>query len=61
MPTKDIYHEIVKTGLISDGWNITDDPLIIRFGGVEMYVDLGAKKVIAAEKDNQKIAIVKVF
>jgi hypothetical protein len=26
-------------------------------GGVEMYVDLGAEKIIAAEKDGQKIAV----
>jgi hypothetical protein len=26
-------------------------------GGVEMYVDLGAEKIIAAEKDGKKIAV----
>jgi hypothetical protein len=26
-------------------------------GDVEMYVDLGAEQLIAAEKDNEKIAV----
>jgi hypothetical protein len=30
MPAKDIYHNIVCTALIKDGWTITDDPLILK-------------------------------
>ncbi len=57
MPAKDIYHETVKTALIADGWTITDDPYIIEYGGVDLYVDLGAEKLIGAQKENQKIAV----
>lgn len=57
MPVKDIFHDAVKSALQKEGWIITDDPLYIRFGGVDMYVDLGAEKVLAAEKDGQKIAV----
>jgi hypothetical protein len=57
MPTKDIFHDIVKDALIQEGWIITHDPLFIRVGGIEMYIDLGAEKIIAAEKEEQKIAI----
>lgn len=57
MPAKDKYHEAVKSALIKDGWTITDDPLFIKFGGVEMYVDIGAEKIIGAEKDGEKIAV----
>ena len=57
MPAKDIYHECAKNALIKDGWTITDDPLTLRLGKKEMYVDLGAKKLLAAEKANKKIAI----
>lgn len=57
MPAKDIFHNTVKFALEKEGWIITHDPLLIRFGGVEMYVDLGAEKLIAAEKDGQKIAV----
>ena len=58
MAAKDVFHDIVKTALHKDGWIITDDPLHIRLGGViNMYIDLGAEKVIAAEKAGRKIAV----
>ena len=55
---KDIYHEHVKTALIKDGWTITHDPLRLLSkaeGGLE--ADLGAEKIIIAEKGLSKIAI----
>jgi hypothetical protein len=57
MPAKDIYHDCVKNALIKDGWTITHDPLKLKWGKKEMYVDLGAKRFLAAEKANHKIAI----
>jgi hypothetical protein len=58
MPAKDLYHDTVVQALIKDGWEITDDPLILSYGGRELYVDLGAeKRAIAAQKDDQKIAV----
>ena len=57
MPAKDIFHETVKKALLNDGWTITADPLYIEFGGVDLYVDLAAEKVIAAEKNGRKIAV----
>ncbi|MGE3541588.1 MAG: XisH family protein [Candidatus Tectimicrobiota bacterium] len=58
MPAQDIFHEVVKTALHKDGWIITHDPLHIRVGGaIDMYIDLGAEKVIAAEKAGRKIAV----
>lgn len=57
MPAKDIYHNTVKTALIKDGWTITHDPLSLRLGGKDMFVDLGAEKLLAAEKGSQKIAV----
>ena len=54
---KDIYHETVKTALIKDGWTITDDPLRLKFGGRMTYVDLGAQKLFAAEKQGRRIAV----
>lgn len=55
---KDIFHEIVKEALIKDGWTITDDPLTLlnrAEGGIS--TDLGAEKIIVAEKDLTKIAV----
>jgi hypothetical protein len=31
---------------------------VLQVGGVDMYVDLGAEKLLAAEKDQQRIAYV---
>ena len=57
MPAKDRYHDAVKTALIRDGWTITHDPLTLRWGKKDMFVDLGAEKLLAAEKDERKIAV----
>jgi len=58
MPAKDIYHEQVKTALSKEGWTITHDPLTLPFGRrTNIYVDLGAQRLIAASKEDQKIAV----
>jgi hypothetical protein len=57
MPARDIYHETVKTALQKDGWLITHDPLKLSWGGKDLYVDLGAEQLIAAEKAGRQIAV----
>ncbi|MGK7919706.1 MAG: XisH family protein [Trichodesmium sp.] len=57
MPAKDIFHDAVKNALIKENWMITDDPLYLEFGGVDLYVDLGAEKLVGAEKNGKKIAV----
>ena len=57
MPAKDIYHDYVKNALIKDGWSITHDPLTLKWGKKDMYADLGAKKILAAQKKERKIAV----
>lgn len=58
MSAKDLFHNVVKTALQKDNWQITHDPLHLKVeGNIDMYVDLGADKIIAAEKDLQKIAV----
>lgn len=57
MPARDTYHDVVKHALIKDGWAITDDPLHLKWGLKDMYVDLGAEKLIAAEKEGKKIGV----
>lgn len=54
---KDIYHNTVRTALENDGWTITNDPLRLQVGGRSAYVDLGAEKLLAAEKEGQRIAV----
>lgn len=58
MPARVKYHNAVRNALIKDGWTITRDPLRIRLRrGKNLYVDLGAERLIGAEKDSQKIAV----
>ena len=57
MPARDIYHDTVRNALIKDGWVITHDPLALAWGTARMYVDLGAEKLIAAQKSDRKIAL----
>jgi hypothetical protein len=57
MAARDVFHQAVKTALTKDQWLITNDPLLLQVGGVDMYVDLGAEKLLAAEKDHQHIAV----
>ena len=62
MPAKDVFHDLVKAALQKEGWIITHDPYYIDLGFVDLYIDLGAEKLIAATKDNTKIAIeIKTF
>lgn len=58
MPARDTYHNNVRNALIKDDWNITHDPLRIRLmRGKSLFVDLGAEKLLAAEKGLEKIAV----
>jgi XisH protein len=54
---KDLFHDVVKIALIKDGWQITDDPFFVKVGGVEFFIDLGAEKLFAAERNGEKIAV----
>ncbi|MCC5659314.1 XisH family protein [Nostoc sp. XA010] len=58
MSAKDKFHNIVKSALQKDGWRITHDPLLIRIENItDMYIHLGAERIIAAEREGQIIAV----
>lgn len=57
MPARNIYHESVRNALGKDGWVITHDPLRLSWGGKDTYVDLGAERLLAAEKGGRRIAV----
>ncbi len=57
MPARDLYHNNCRNALVRDGWNITHDPLRLKWGVKDMYVDLGADKILAAEKAGRKIGV----
>ena len=57
MSARDAFHEVVKTALQKDGWLITHDPYPLQAGTFDLAIDLGAEKVIAAEREGWKIAV----
>ncbi|CAN1208906.1 XisH family protein [Tumidithrix helvetica PCC 7403] len=57
MPAKDIFHDCVKIALVKDGWSISHDPYSLKVGRKDLFIDLGAEKLISAEKGSQKIAV----
>ena len=55
---RDLFHDLVKQALISDGWTVTHDPFPLhtrKEGGLS--TDLGAERIIFAENRFQKIAV----
>lgn len=54
---KDLFHNIVKEALITDGWTVTHDPFPVTYGDVQMQIDLGAERLLAAERECKKIAV----
>ena len=57
MPARDVYHNNFKSALIKAGWTITHDPYTLSFGAKDVFVDLGAERLLAAEKGSEKIAV----
>jgi hypothetical protein len=59
---KDLFHNAVRVALQKENWVITDDPLKIETGGAKFEIDLGAERLLAAERGNEKIAVeIKTF
>jgi hypothetical protein len=57
MSRKDRFHQAGRNALEKEGWTITHDPLPLKVGNLRLQADLGAEKLIAAQKDHQKIAV----
>jgi hypothetical protein len=54
---RDIFHDAVRHALVKDGWTITDDPFRLSVEGVNLQIDLGAERLIAATKEDERIAV----
>ena len=55
---RDVFHGLVRNALEQEGWIITHDPFPLiqrREGGLQ--TDLGAEKLIVAQKGIEKIAV----
>jgi hypothetical protein len=57
MTAKDKFHAAVRTALEKEQWRITADPLKFKYGGVKFRIDLSADRLLAAERENEKIAV----
>jgi len=59
---RDKFHSLVRNALEGEGWTITNDPLTLKTGTIQVQIDLGAERVIAAQKGDEKIAVeIKTF
>jgi hypothetical protein len=54
---KDRFHYVVRTALEKEGWQITADPYEIRVDDIDFEIDLAAERLLAAVRDDQKIAV----
>ncbi len=57
MTAKDLFHDAVKTALQKQGWRIVEDPLRLTWERVELKIDLAADRVVAADREDEKIAV----
>jgi len=57
MSAKDKVHQQFVNALKKDGWTITHDPFRVLWKKRTLQVDLGAERLLAAEKGSDKIAV----
>ncbi len=57
MSRRDFYHPIVKQALIQEGWTITHDPYFFVDADPELSTDLGAERMLGAEREAEKIVV----
>ena len=57
MSRRDTHHQEVEHALQKDQWVVTDDPLTLDFAGKLVGIDLAAEKVLAAEREEHRIAV----
>ncbi len=53
----DRFHNVVRTALVKEGWRITSEYYEIDLGDFKFKVDLAADRLLAAEREGQKIAV----
>ena len=41
----------------TSGWIVTDDPLSLKIGKKDLFIDLAAEKMLIAEKGTERIAV----
>jgi hypothetical protein len=59
---RDIFHNAVRSALQKENWIITDDPLSLETGGAKFQIDLGAERLLTADRGTERIAVeIKTF
>ena len=59
---RDLFHYAVRAALEKEKWMITDDPLKVGAGGAKFEIDLGAERLVAADRGEERIAVeIKTF
>jgi XisH protein len=56
---KDLFHIALKNALKKDGWTVTHDPfpLTSKSENMDYEIDLGAERILAAERGTEQIAV----
>lgn len=57
MPRKDIYDDTVKLALQKAGWTVTREQFPLKIGNKRLSIDLGAERLISAERGIKKILV----
>lgn len=57
MPRRDVIHQAVVSALRKDRWTITADPYLLQYGADDLFIDLAAERLLAAELGERKIAV----
>jgi hypothetical protein len=57
MSARDVFHNAVKVALQKDGWTITHDPLSIDLMDGQLQADLGAERLLGAQRAGKQIAV----
>ncbi|MEL6776679.1 MAG: element excision factor XisH family protein [Cyanobacteria bacterium J06597_16] len=57
MSRKDVFHDSVRRGLEKDHWHISSDPLKLEWEDFKVKIDIAAERLIAAEREEEKIAV----
>ena len=57
MPAKDKFHDAFVHALQKAGWTVTDDPLSIRILDTDLLIDIGAERMVGAERGGERIAV----
>jgi len=52
MPAKDIYHDQVRNALEKENWQITKDPLVLKWGIRDLYIDLVRCRKTHSRREN---------